>query len=121
VGGLDVATRATRSYKRRFSFEDSVSRRDVAEIVERRRYQLQRSNCGERFPLRRVHPLATLLQDSQRLSWSSPGKASTSVFDPQLAQRLARRLDVDRTGALGERGTDEPYVGACRRRTSNAE
>jgi hypothetical protein len=50
----------------------------------------------------RVHPLATLLQDSQRLSWSAPSKASTSVFDPQLAQRLASRLDVDRTGALGE-------------------
>src|SRR6266851_4303668 len=101
-GWVGCSDRATRSCKRRLLSEDSVSCRDVAEIVEGGWYQLQRSNCADRFALCRVHPLATLLQDSQRLSWSSPSKASTSVFDPQLAQRLARRLDVNRTGTLGE-------------------
>ena len=41
---VGCSDRATRSCKRWLSYEDSVSRRDVAEIVKRRRYQLQRTS-----------------------------------------------------------------------------
>jgi hypothetical protein len=73
------------------------------------------------FPLRRVHPFATLLQDSQNLSWPTPGKSNTSLFDPHLAQRLTYRLDVHQAGALREREVDQLVTRPCGLRAPNAE
>src|SRR5713226_3690807 len=98
VGWRDRAVRS----RRPLAYEEAVSSSNVAELIERWSYQLGRSTCRDRFPLGWVHPLSTCLQDAQRLRWPMPGCSNTAVFDPQLAQRLAHRLDVDRTGALGE-------------------
>ena len=101
-GSVGFGDRAVRSYRRPLSYEEAVSSSNVAELIERWSYQLRLSTCHDRFPLGWVHPLSTFLQDAQRLRWPMPGCSNTAVFDPQLAQRLASRLDVDRTGALGE-------------------